>query len=129
MLGWHISVYQKVGDAGAVTEAVQGKRIAVWQAGPFGLRWLDALVKQGHGEYLGGGGWPSRYMFQAKDILPRILDGPPEANEVWIKGPEDIVTDKWEVLFSGVYFLNPKRQIAYAHRLSRPPSLCCIKIR
>jgi hypothetical protein len=96
MLGWHISVYQKVGDADPVTEAVQGKRIAVWQARLFGLRWLDALVKQGHGEYLGGGGWPSRYMFQAKDITPQILAGPPEANEVWIKGPEDIVTDKWE---------------------------------
>ena len=95
MLGWHISVYQKVGDADPVTEAAQGKRIAVWQARLFGLRWLDALVKQGHGEYLGGGGWPSRYMFQAKDIIPRILAGPPEANEVWIRGPEDIVDEKW----------------------------------
>ena len=96
MLGWHISVYQKVGDVDPATEEAQGKRIAVWQAGPFGLRWLDALVKQGHGEYFGGGGWPSRYMFQAKDIIPQILAGPPEANEVWIRGPEDIVTDKWE---------------------------------
>ena len=95
MLGWHISVYQKVGDVDPATEEAQGKRIAVWQAGPFGLRWLDALVKQGHGEYLGGGGWPSRYIFQAKDIIPRILDGPPEANEVWIRGPEDIVNEKW----------------------------------
>ena len=95
MLGWHISVYRKVGDVDPATEEARGKRIAVWQAGPFGLRWLDALVKQGHGEYLGGGGWPSRYIFQAKDIIPRILDGPAEANEVWKKGPEDIVNEKW----------------------------------
>ena len=96
MLGWHISVYRKVGESDPSDDASRGVRVAVWQTGAWGLSWLDALVKSGKGEHLGGGGWPSRYMFQAKDIIPQILDGPPEANEVWQKNPEDIVDEKWD---------------------------------
>ena len=95
MLGWHISVYRKVGDVDPATEEAQGKRIAVWQAGFRGLQWIDRLVKSGKGIDLGGDGYPLRYSIQAGHIIPQILDGPPEANEVWIRGPEDIVNEKW----------------------------------
>ena len=42
---------------------------------------------------------------------------------------EEVTEPKEEVRFSGVYFLTLFRQSVYAHRLRRPPSLCCIKIR
>jgi len=96
MLGWHISVYRKADDSDPSGDISYGTRVAVWQTGFRGLQWIDRLVKSGKGIDLGGDGYPLRYSIQAGHIIPQILDGPPEANEVWIKGPEDIVTDKWE---------------------------------
>jgi hypothetical protein len=32
----------------------------------------------------------------ANHILPNLLNGPPQANAVWVRGPEDIVDDKWD---------------------------------
>jgi len=96
MLGWHISVYRKADDSDPSGDISYGTRVAVWQTGFRGLQWIDRLVKSGKGIDLGGDGYPLRYSIQAGHIIPQILDGPPEANEVWIRGPEDIVTDKWE---------------------------------
>jgi hypothetical protein len=97
MDGWHISVFrQKDGGAQAATfESQQGPRIAVWQAKLLGLNWLNELVKDGKARFLGGDGYPMRYTATAAGLLPRILDGPPMAREVWISGAGDILTDKW----------------------------------
>ncbi len=96
MIGWHISVYrQKDGGAAAATAASsQGTRLAVWQTGLHGLRWLDELVKSGNAIDLGGNGYPLRFTATAEHLVPRIKQ-PPEANAVWVCGPQDILTDKW----------------------------------
>jgi len=98
VLGWHISVYrQPAGDAQPATaESEHGARLAVWQAGYRGLRWLDELVTAGKAIDLGGNGYPSLYTVQASSLIPRIIDGPPEANQTWVHGEGDILTDKWE---------------------------------
>ena len=94
MLGWHISVYRKADDSDPSGDISYGTRVAVWQTGFRGLQWIDRLVKSGKGIDLGGDGYPLRYSIQAGHVIPQILDGPPEAHEVWIRGPEDIVDDK-----------------------------------
>lgn len=80
----------------ASLESDHGERIAVWQTGLNGLGWIDALVEQGRGVCLGGSGYPSRYTARAKDVLPTVQAGPPEANGVWILGPHDKVGPGWE---------------------------------
>ena len=95
MLGWHISVYRKADDSDPSGDISYGTRVAVWQTGFRGLQWIDQLVKSGKGIDLGGDVYPLRYSIQAGHVIPQILDGPPEANEVWIRGPEDIVNEKW----------------------------------
>ena len=97
MLGWHISVYRQKdnGASPATMESPQSTRIAVWQTGLGGLDWLDELVKEGKSIFLGGDGYPLRYTATAEHLIPRIVDGPPEANAVWGHDPQDILTEKW----------------------------------
>jgi hypothetical protein len=68
--------------------------LAVWQTGLYGLRWIDELAKDGHAVNLGGNGYPCRYTAPAEVLLPRIIEGPPEANEHWIIGGEPVTVDK-----------------------------------
>jgi hypothetical protein len=116
MLGWHVSVYRLVprdqpaapAATGQLTthrltlEAMDslrgqftaGDRLAVWQSGAGGLRWVDELVGSGAAIASGTNGYPSVFYAQAADVLGR-LDSPPGASETWISGPGDILGEKW----------------------------------
>ena len=96
MLGWMISVYrQPDGTLPATAESPRGARMAVWQTGWRGLDWLNGLVKAGSAIHLGGDGYPFRYTARAKEILPSILSGPPNANATWRHDPGDVLLDEW----------------------------------
>jgi hypothetical protein len=96
-LGWMISVYRQSngGSTPASFGTQQGDRLAVWQTGPVGIRWLDELVEQQKAVHLGGNGYPIRYTATAADVVPRIRDDPPGAKPVWTHDPGDIVTSDW----------------------------------
>ncbi|MDP8979380.1 MAG: hypothetical protein M3O35_02185 [Acidobacteriota bacterium] len=98
MLGWHISVYRQKdgGSAPATAAAPEGTRLAVWQTGPSGLGWLDELVKSGKAIDLGGNGYPRRYTAASEDLIPRIIEEPPDARTTWMHDAHDILTGKWE---------------------------------
>jgi hypothetical protein len=72
----------------------RGDRIAVWQAGIAGLRWLDELVESGAAMAESSNGYPSVFYAKAADVLSR-LDAPPEARQIWLSGQHDVLTDKW----------------------------------
>jgi hypothetical protein len=97
MLGWHISIYRQTdgGASPATKESAEGTRLAVWQTGLGGLDWLDELVKAGRAVYLGGNGYPFRYTATAEHLIPRVVDEPPRAHQVWVHEPDDIFTEKW----------------------------------
>lgn len=69
--------------------------MAVWQTGVWGLKWLDELIQQGAVLDLGGNGYPTRFTAPASVILPRVLGGPPDANEVWGRDEWDVVDERW----------------------------------
>ena len=116
MLGWHISVYTVVPQNTSVSTAqpdqpatrglslaeidslrdrfAEGARIAVWQSGIDGLRWIEDIVEAGAAIATKRNGYPSVFYAKALDVLPR-LDSPPGARDVWIYGPDDILSDKW----------------------------------
>lgn len=97
MLGWHISVY-KQGESSASPATAQtsaGARLAVWQTGIGGLHWLDELVEAGKAIDLGGNGYPCRYTATAEHLIPRVIDGPPQARNTWMREASDVVTDQW----------------------------------
>jgi len=98
MLGWHISIFRQPdgGAAPATMESAKGARLAVWQTGLDGLRWLEQLVQPGNAIALGGNGYPVRYTAMAEFLLPQISDQPPQARETLAHEPGDILTDKWE---------------------------------
>jgi len=116
MLGWNISVYTTVGrnTSDAPTPQVQpstrgwtlaqvdslrgrfarGDRIAAWQSGIAGLRWIDELVKSGAAIAESTNGYPSVFYAKAVDVVP-LLNSPPGARQVWASGPDDILTEEW----------------------------------
>jgi hypothetical protein len=98
MLGWHISVYRLSAESAsaAAYDAPDRQRLAVWQTGSNGLRWLVELVELGKAKDLGGGGYPQRYSVLARDLIPELADEPPEARSTWVCGPSDIIGDKWD---------------------------------
>ena len=98
MLGWHISVFKQQTNESlpATADSSEGVRLAVWQTGTDGLQWLNKLVNLRQAVDLGGDGYPCRYTAQAKDLLPRIIGGPPHAHKTWICGPTDIIEPGWE---------------------------------
>ena len=97
MLGFHISIYklQSGNQPAPSASAPRGERLAVWQAGYDGLRWIDHLVEQGSAFHLGGFGYPTTYTARIGDLRPKVLAGPPSANEVWGYDPGDILLDGW----------------------------------
>ena len=113
MLGWNIAVYRLTEPPPSQTATEQleehldqvsalpvseerGNRMAVWQTGIDGLRWLDELVGAGKAVSRMGSGYPSFYFARARDLAPQILQGPPCANAMWMSDPNDVLTSKWE---------------------------------
>ena len=96
-LGWHISVYrqQNDGSAPASFTSAEGTRLAVWQAGLYGLEWIDELVKQQEAISLGGDGYPVRFTAMAKHIIPRLRGEPPQARDSWAVDPGDVILPGW----------------------------------
>lgn len=72
----------------------KGDRIAVWQSGAAGSRWIDEIVESGAAIAVSTQGYPSVFYAKALDVLPR-LDSPPDANEIWVAGPDDILGEGW----------------------------------
>jgi hypothetical protein len=57
---------------------VLGGRLAVWQAGPYGLNWIvDAAAREGGVIRKFECGHPHRYLARAADVLPAICDRVP----------------------------------------------------
>lgn len=96
MLGWNISVHRVVDGAHpAHAESPLAARVAVWQAGLWGLRWLEQLVKDGKAVGLGGDGYPFRFTAPAMYLLPVIAAGPPGEQPTWVSGLHDILLPGW----------------------------------
>ena len=102
MLGWHISVYRLV-DAqsaepllDALARLERGEKLAVWQAGVDGIAWIRDLVTRGDAVGSLGSGYPGLFFARARDLLPKIREGPPFSHDVWTHGPTDILLPHWE---------------------------------
>lgn len=97
MLGWNVSVYRQKdgGHSPATDESTISARLAVWQTGDGGLDWLCDLAKAGKATNLGGDGYPNTFTAQAEYVIPRILDNPPHAREVWGRDEHDFVDETW----------------------------------
>jgi hypothetical protein len=97
MLGWNIGVFRTMDspEDPATVDSKEGARLAVWQTGKGGLRWIDELVQTGSAIDLGGNGYPNRYTARADHLIPRIVEGPPDAYTTWVHGVEDIIGPGW----------------------------------
>ena len=91
--GWHISTYRKSADRflPASFDSDYSERLAVWQGEPGALEWLTELCSNDAGIDLGGNGYPSRITAPARLLLPNMTAGPPNARDVWVFGPHDVV--------------------------------------
>ena len=76
MLGWMVLVYPKSNE---------DAKLASWEVGVSGLRWLDDLVAEGKAVKLNGNGYPTRYEARAVDVLSLVESGnvAPPNNKPW----------------------------------------------
>ena len=118
MLGWHVSIFRlaelnalaAIPDVPSLSTAFptfldqesllgslqQANRLAAWQTGPYGLKWMDDLVRGQLALRLPGDGYPDVFLALARDLLSRVLPEPPEANLHWSYDPHDILLSGWE---------------------------------
>ena len=85
MLGWEVIVYRLAdgGSSPAKPESARGNKIASWLTAMDGLNWIDALVGSGKAFGLGGNGYPLAFTATAEDLIPRFIQGPPQALETF----------------------------------------------
>jgi hypothetical protein len=92
VLGWNISVY-RLNDEEAIRDAFASapahpqrrlefdgaalvERIAVWQAGVYGLDWIERIADEdGEGIALIRDGYPHWFLVRADDLIPQIVEG------------------------------------------------------
>lgn len=80
MLGWEFFVHTEFSESTNHNDWQWPKDesvLATWKTGYGGQRWLDKLAEDGKVKFLGGHGYPIRYLASGKVILPLIKSGPP----------------------------------------------------
>lgn len=92
MLGWDICVYRE----DAPLHQHRPVNLAKWSVGLNGIDWLDEMVKNGRAERLSGGGYPSRYRAQWKDLWPELLVQPTPYQGPPVLGDDYVMLAGWQ---------------------------------
>lgn len=116
MLGWHISLHRLTDEASIrrsfadaqfhterkaeFEEGAVGERVAVWQAGLWGLKWIGQAATRDGGVALSPNGYPNWYLVSAADLLPTIrsrrpYEPPMYEYPTWITGEADVLLPGW----------------------------------
>jgi hypothetical protein len=82
MLGWSIEI-RREGDADAV--------LGTWLVGPFGVKWLNELVKLGEAEFTDNLGYPNTYTLAAGHVRQALASGIPTG------GGPPVIGDDYEL--------------------------------
>lgn len=99
MLGWYIGVYRQTDDGAspATEKSPKGARLALWEAGPYALNWLNDLVKAANAVKLRADGYPCLYTATANYLIPRIVHEPWLAElHSWAAGERDVLAEQRE---------------------------------
>jgi hypothetical protein len=94
MLGWQINIHRLI-PGESQYNLTKESLLASWTTSLGGLDWIEALVKDGKAEDLGGTGYPCWYKATAKIILPIIMDGPPRYKGPPVFGNDYILPSGW----------------------------------
>lgn len=96
MLGFEVFVYRL--DLVSDFEKAESRKsglIARWMVNLFGLDWLHALVEQGKADFKPNGGYPERFVVQAKHVIPVLLAGLPESKCPPVIGEDYVQPANW----------------------------------
>ncbi len=96
MLGYEIFVYRLdlVPDMTKVGLHEEGL-LASWMVNMNGLDWLAALVKEGKAYRHGTGGYPERFIVNAKWIVPALVQGIPRSECPIVFGEDYVMPENW----------------------------------
>lgn len=97
MLGFSIYIYALPPEVVDSVEyaAQDAAQIGSWQAGPYGIRWLEDLVKAGQARQHRGNGYPSRYSLPAATLAALLADGLPEHAGPTVIGDDYVLPADW----------------------------------
>jgi hypothetical protein len=110
MLGWMILVSSQSPEERDASDSETKKAavLAKWEVGPGGLNWIEDLVRAGKAEKRFGGGYPSRYIAKASDILSILAEGLPAHTGPTVIGYDYVLPENWQ----GKVNSNPAGMIA-----------------
>ena len=86
MLGFDIVIHklQNGNEPASTLKAPTAGRLIHWFGGISGTDWLDALVKNGAANCLGGNGYPIAYTAKLRNVIPEIRSVSPESIATWM---------------------------------------------
>ena len=95
MIGWWIVIAQETPDE---RDANLDKKIGViasWECSVNGTKWLCDMAAHGKATQLRTGGYPTRYVALARDVLPLIANGTPKHDGITIVGDDYVIPGDW----------------------------------
>lgn len=98
MLGWELIVHTEFSESKNQSDwkwPHKDSVLATWRSNVAGLDWLKKLSDGGKVIYLGGNGYPERYLAKVKDILPLIKNGPPAHKGPLVIGDDYVTPSGW----------------------------------
>ena len=94
MLGWYFVIYpQRVLVAGLKLE--DSVRLATWETGLGGTKWIAQLCTLGQAVDLGGNGYPNRYVIPAGTLARVLQQGVPSHTSPPVIGDDYYLPPNW----------------------------------
>lgn len=94
MIGWWIIISEQTPEE-RDTASDKSAILANWECSVSGIRWLEQLSTKDQAAQLKKGGYPTRYVAFACDVLPLIANGPPKHDDMDIIGDDYVMPNGW----------------------------------
>jgi hypothetical protein len=97
MIGWWIVIAaQTPEERDAPHSDHKAAVLATWETSVGGIDWVTKLIQEGKATQLSRSGYPNRYTANACDVVPMLVKGIPDHDDMTIIGDDYVMPAGWK---------------------------------
>lgn len=96
MIGWWFVISAQTPEERDRSIDPKAGVLANWETSVGGIAWVIKLVADGKAVQLSSGGYPNRFTAKAGDVLPILVKGIPDHNDMTIIGDDYVMPAGWK---------------------------------